>query len=102
MPASIMNDDDNNSDLSQSYWATVWLVNMTMFTVGYGDVIPQTKMGKILTIMVAFWGAFLISMSVVTVTNIFQLNESQLKANKDILHSQSATKVVSLSLKFFL
>ena len=55
---------------SNSVFQSVWMVSMTVFTVGYGDVSPQTSVGKYLMIFAAFWGAFLISINVVTVTNM--------------------------------
>jgi hypothetical protein len=44
---------------------------VTVFTVGYGDIVPHTLAGRGLTIVFSFLGAFMISMLVVTVQSIF-------------------------------
>lgn len=93
----------NEGDPYESdFFQQIWLVCMTLFTVGYGDVTPHTFAGKILAIFVALWGAFLISFLVVTVTNIFALTQSQLKAHKHIIYSLQAAKTVGMSVKYFL
>ena len=84
-----------------AFFESIWLVCMTLFTVGYGDVTPHTLVGKLLAIVTAMWGAFLISFTVVTLTNIFQLSQNQLKAHKHIVNSQSAARSISLALKYF-
>jgi len=56
---------------SSSLANAMWLVIMTITTVGYGDVTPHTTPGKLLAICGALWGAFLISINVVTVAQIF-------------------------------
>jgi hypothetical protein len=75
---------------------------MTIFTVGYGDITPHTLIGKILAILSALWGAFLTSFAVVTVTNIFNLNKSQLQAHTHLKYAESAAKTISVSFKYFL
>jgi hypothetical protein len=75
---------------------------MTLFSVGYGDLVPHTVAGKFLAFVTALWGAFLIAINVVTIGNIFQLNDSQNKAHKHIMLTRSAAKVISLSFKFYL
>lgn len=68
---------------------------MTLFSVGYGDLVPHTNPGKVLACIVAIWGAILISLCVVTVTNIFNLNEKQNKALKQIKLSHSAAQIIN-------
>ena len=57
-----------------SFSSTIYLVCMTIFTVGYGDVYPHTAVGKILAIVSALWGTFLISISVIAMSHIFELS----------------------------
>jgi len=40
-------------------------------TVGYGDLSPNTYPGKIVIIFTALWGAFMISLLLLTVSNVF-------------------------------
>lgn len=50
---------------------SIWNVFVTMTTVGYGDYYPKTDMGRIIGIAVAFWGVFIVSLFVVTLSNMF-------------------------------
>jgi len=40
-----------------------------MTTVGFGDYFPRTYVGKVIIIVTAFYGTFLVSMMIVTLTN---------------------------------
>ena len=53
-----------------------WLVITTMTTVGYGDVFPHTVPGRIVAILAALVGAFLISLLVLAVSSVFDLNQN--------------------------
>jgi hypothetical protein len=57
---------DNGSGQDYNYiWNALWMVLITMFTVGYGDFYPQTHLGRVLVVIACLWGMFLISMLVV-------------------------------------
>ena len=57
-----------------------WNVIITLTTVGYGDYYPMTNCGRFIGIITAFWGVFFVSLFVVALTNILDLNESELRA----------------------
>lgn len=67
-----------------SFVDSVWLVLMTIFTVGYGDISPKTDAGKVIATLAAFWGAFLVSLNVLVVNNFFQLTLPQERAKNQI------------------
>jgi len=46
-----------------------------MTTVGYGDVVAVSPFGRLISIVNALWGAFIISMLVAFIGKIFALNE---------------------------
>lgn len=52
-----------------------------MTTVGYGDFYPRTFIGRILDIIIAIWGGFIISMMVVVLSSTL---ESKFLKNKFI------------------
>lgn len=57
---------DNGTGQNYAYvWNALWMVVITMFTVGYGDFYPQTHLGRALVVLACLWGMFLISMLVV-------------------------------------
>ena len=75
---------------------------MTITTVGYGDITAASLVGKIILMFCSIWGAFLLSLIVLVVANMFDLKKSQKKAMRDIHVSRKATKSISLGVKFFL
>jgi hypothetical protein len=64
-----------NQILFDDYTTSIWCVVITMTTVGYGDVAAISPFGRIVSIINALWGAFIISLLVASINNIFELNE---------------------------
>jgi hypothetical protein len=58
----------------------MWNVIITLTSVGYGDIYPKSFMGRILGIIISFWGVFIVSYFVVTVSETFQLDPSEAQA----------------------
>ena len=73
-----------------------------MTTVGYGDVVPTTVPGRIVAIVTAMWGAFLISLMVLTVGQIFALNEKEEQANDHLKKARTAARAISAFLKMLI
>ena len=48
----------------------MWNVIITLSTVGYGDFYIKTAGGRIVGLVVCFWGTFVVSYFVVTVTSM--------------------------------
>jgi hypothetical protein len=86
----------------EGFFDNIWLVVMTVTTVGYGDVHPHTIPGKIICIMAALWGATMISLLVLATSSFFELKGNQLKAMKHIDLTRQAANTISLSFKYFL
>ena len=85
-----------------SFFNAVWLIIMTICTVGYGDITPHTTPGKIICIFTAFWGAVMISLLVLMSSSFFNLEGNQLKALKHIRISRQAARTISYGIKYFL
>lgn len=67
-----------------------------MTTVGYGDVYAVSPFGRLISIINALWGAFVISLLVGSISGIFNLNDQQKKAVADITsQKQAATSIRS-------
>ena len=51
---------------------TIWNVLVTMTTVGYGDFYPKTNFGRLVGIIIAFWGVFIVSLFVVSLSTMLE------------------------------
>jgi voltage-gated potassium channel Kch len=49
-------------------WNSMWCVIITMTTVGYGDFVPKTNLGRTVAVLACIWGNFLISLMVISLT----------------------------------
>lgn len=99
-------DTFNNFNIS-SYWNAIWLLSVTMTTVGYGDIYPNTIVGRLITIFVSFCGIISISLLVIAITNslVFEggekdvyliLERIHLTEEKDILAARLVAKYIRL------
>jgi len=61
-------------------WNGMWLIAVTMTTVGYGDYYPRTHLGRFVAVLACFWGVFLVSMMVVTLTVSSTFENKEAKA----------------------
>jgi len=69
----------------------MWLIAVTMTTVGYGDFFARTHLGRFVSIVACFWGVFLVSMMVVTLTVSSSFESKEGKAY-DILYRLNLKK----------
>jgi hypothetical protein len=76
-------------------------VIITMTTVGYGDVFAVSPYGRMISILNALWGAFIISLLVASIGRIFELNENQKNAIAEITNSKRAAALVRAGIKLF-
>jgi Ion channel len=58
------------------YISSVWVVVITMGTVGFGDIVPVTPFGRVIIMFTSIWGAFIITLVLVAFGNIFNLNRT--------------------------
>jgi len=55
----------------KNIWDSIWWAIVTIFTVGYGDKTPITVGGRIVAIMVMFFGVSLVSLITAAISSIF-------------------------------
>lgn len=72
LPYLLQTGDDTNFE---SFFNAMWFTVVTLTTIGYGDVSPGTIPGKIITIILAFWGTIFVALLVTIVSNIFDLKQ---------------------------
>ena len=73
-----------------------------MTTVGYGDVYAVSPFGRVISIINALWGAFIISLLVASIGKIFELSENQKKAIAEITNSKKAAQSLRASFDYFI
>ena len=54
-----------------SIWLGMWWVLETVTTVGYGDLTPESAIGKILTSLVMLWGVAFLAIITAAITSVF-------------------------------
>lgn len=59
---------------------TIWNIFVTMTTVGYGDFYPKTNIGRMVGIVIAFWGVFIVSLFVVSLQTMLNFDPGEEKA----------------------
>ncbi len=52
--------------------------------MGYGDYFPQSIPGRVITFFICIWGVFIVSMTVVTLTNYLTLSPEEKKVTSII------------------
>jgi len=57
----------------------MWNVIITLSSAGYGEIYPKSFFGRIVGMYICFWGVFITSIFVVTVTDVlkFTMNEAK-------------------------
>ena len=61
-------------------WNGMWCIIITMSTVGYGDFYPVTHLGRLIDVIACFWGTFLVSMMVLSMSISSELTPQERKA----------------------
>lgn len=64
-------------------WNGFWVIVITETTVGYGDIIPLSHLGRIICIISALFGTFLMSFFVLVVHNSSELSANEMKLYED-------------------
>lgn len=54
-----------------------WLAIITMTTVGYGDIYPLSYPCKVVGVLCAFWGVYITSLFVNSVTNYLKNDDAE-------------------------
>jgi potassium intermediate/small conductance calcium-activated channel subfamily N protein 2 len=88
-PLTRVLDDMDLHDIENS----IWVVILTMTTVGYGDYYPRTIGGRGVIFFCSITGVIIVSIVVVTVTNLLEMEKVESKAFTTINRVQLKAKV---------
>jgi len=58
----------------------MWNMIITMTSCGYGDIWPKTFCGRIVGVIISFWGVLILSFFVVTVTDKLKFTDNELRS----------------------
>lgn len=64
----------------RSMYSCMWNVIITLSTVGYGEIYPKTFFGRITGVIICFWGVFILSLFVVTITDSLEFSSNEDKS----------------------
>lgn len=71
--------DDGDSFDFAFFFNSLWLVLITMSTVGYGDAYPRTHAGRFFIIFACITGMLIVSLMVVSLTNLIEFTPEEQK-----------------------
>lgn len=88
----------SNQDFT-SYNNAMWNMIITLTSAGYGDLYPKTFFGRIVGVLICFWGVLIVSFFVVTVTNMLNFTEYEEKAYYILmrLHHKHVLKIKAVN-----
>lgn len=73
---------------------SIWLVFITMLTIGFGDFVPYTFGGRIICMIAGLWGTFICSLVVVCLYGLFDLSNDQFLVFVKIVKGRSAIRFI--------
>lgn len=79
---------------------SVWLIFITLLTIGYGDFVPMTTAGRIVVCLSSLWGTFICSLVVVCLYGLLDLSNDQFLVFIKIVKSRCATKFIETAYEF--
>jgi len=97
---AVQNNNSFQEGVCNNYLNALWLILMTVTTVGYGDYYPQTPLGRIIILFVAIWGTLIVSIMVVVVSNTLNMEKNEVRTSKIINKLQLREELKKKSGKF--
>ena len=82
-----------------NYGIAVWWAIVTLATVGYGDVVPTTPLGRIVGSAVIILGVTFLAFLTATVTSLFVSSDQDAARERELAERQAADKELRELLK---
>lgn len=73
---------------------SMWLVVVTMTTVGYGDRVPVSLCARAIVCLAIFWGGINLSLTFVTLGSFLKLRVKESKAYRSILANRESGNII--------
>lgn len=91
-------------DLTNKEWDDplngIWFMFATMSTVGYGDYIPISYLGRTIAVFGYIVGGFIFALIMVSVQKEISLSENQTKAFTTVLLTDRAARTIQVAMKY--
>ncbi|OMJ87523.1 hypothetical protein SteCoe_10779 [Stentor coeruleus] len=72
----------------ESFENSIWCIYVTIFTIGYGDIIPTSVPSRIVIFFSLIWARIILSMTLITVRTIMKLSPKEIKAYNAIVSAR--------------
>lgn len=80
---------------------SVYLVIITLTTVGYGEIVPHSAPSKFIVMMICLNGAIVLSLFVVAINNNRDMNYEQLLVFHQINQAQTASNCIKHAMRLY-
>lgn len=81
----------------KTYTDTFWVIIITMMTVGYGDIYPNTHMGRFIAFLSAVVGMLIVSLLIVSLSYVVEFSPEEKKAHNLIKKLEANTEMNKFS-----
>lgn len=88
-----------NHNQSEPFFNNVYFAITTITTVGYGDFLPISTLGRIVNLFMQFYGGFIISLLVVSVGSVFALSKNQETAFHKLIMVKKAARAIVAAMR---
>lgn len=72
--------DLDNEIKFENFSNGIWVIFVAITTVGYGDIFPQSHIGRLLVVSAIFLGTFLVSLTIVAFTSLSSFDKNELRS----------------------
>lgn len=89
--------DMTNREFYMNFSNGIWNVFCAITTVGFGDIVPITHLGRLVIVSGIFFGTFLISITIITFANITNFTREESKAYQLLKKYRIRNEIKALS-----
>jgi len=80
---------------------SIWILSLVVSTIGYGDLVPITNFGRVITATACYLGIFFLSLMIYSLTNFFTLSGKERHAY-DYIEKGDRLKVFEVAASNFI
>lgn len=81
----------------KTYTDTFWVIIITMMTVGYGDIYPNTHLGRVIAFLSALTGMLIVSLLIISLSYMVEFSPKERKAHNLIKKLEAGNEMKKIS-----